>query len=101
MPSSKNTQVYVSRLPKRVTRDDLKDLFKKFGKIRDVSIKRGYAFIEFDDHHEAEEAIGEMDGRSYEGQKLVVQAAGQKRTPTRGRGPQPDDICYNCNKTGH
>ena len=41
-----------------------------------------------------------MDGRSLDGHKLIVQIAGQK--PSRSsKGPQADDKCYKCGKTGH
>jgi RNA recognition motif-containing protein len=53
--SSKNPQVFVSRFPRRTTSDDIRDSFKKFGKIRDVNMKSGFAFIEFDDYRDAEE----------------------------------------------
>ena len=46
MPSSsKNPQVYVAKFPKESTADDLKDLFKKYGRIREILFKNGYAFI--------------------------------------------------------
>jgi len=101
--SSKNPQIYVSRLPRKATSDDLKDLFKKYGKIREILLKNGYAFIEFDDYRDADEAANEMDGKSFEGQKIIVQPAGQKKTPSRrdARGPQAADKCYNCGKPGH
>lgn len=44
MPS-KNNQVYVSQFPRRATSEDLKELFDEFGKIKEVYMKRGYAFI--------------------------------------------------------
>ena len=60
---------------------------------------------EFEDYRDAEDAVAGLDGKSYEGQKLVVQQAGQKRTSTRNtsgpRGPQTADKCYNCGKSGH
>ena len=45
MPSSKNPQIYVSRLSRRVSKDDLADAFKQFGKIREILLKNGFAFI--------------------------------------------------------
>ena len=38
------------------------------------------------------------------GQKIIVQSArGRRLSPIRQRrpGPQENDICYNCGKTGH
>ncbi len=44
-PSSKGVQVYVAGFSRRTNRDDLKDLFRKFGKIRDIILKERYAFL--------------------------------------------------------
>ena len=35
--SEKNAQIFVTKLPLDTEADDLKDMFKKFGKIRDVT----------------------------------------------------------------
>ena len=43
--SSKTTQIFVTRLVRDVTEDDLKKAFRKFGKIKEVTIKRGYGFV--------------------------------------------------------
>jgi len=55
-----------------------------------------------------------MDGKSLDGQKIIVEIAGANRknrkTSSRNdrgsdrggaRGPQPGDKCFNCGKTGH
>jgi len=42
-------------------------------------MKRGYAFIEFDDSKDAEIAIREMDNKRIEGQRIVVQAASKNQ----------------------
>ena len=39
MSKERNIQVYVSGFSRRTTRDDLKDKFREFGKIRDVKMK--------------------------------------------------------------
>jgi RNA recognition motif-containing protein len=35
----------------------LRELFEKFGKIKDVSIKNGYAFIDFLDGEQADKVL--------------------------------------------
>ncbi|KAF4390398.1 hypothetical protein G4B88_024404 [Cannabis sativa] len=64
------SRVYVGNLSPRVTERDLEDEFRAFGVIRSVWVARrppGYAFIDFDDSRDAEDAIRELDGmrRSY------------------------------------
>ena len=104
---SKNSQIFIAKLSPSIRHKDLEYEFRKFGRIRTLQLKKGYAFIEFDDYHHADEAIHEMNGRRILGQKIVVQAAHGKRRETSPRsrprrpGPQETDICYNCGKTGH
>ena len=56
---------------------------------------------EFDDYRDADEAIERMDGKSFEGQRLVVQRAGEKKSRYSSKGPQSNDKCFNCGKLGH
>lgn len=113
-----NPQIFIAKLSPSVTEDDISHQFNRYGKIRNLQLKRGYAFLEYYDHHDAYEAIRKMDGRRINGQRIVVQEAKGKRH-TRERhesshspynkdrvrpkssGPQPDDICYNCGDKGH
>jgi len=40
-----NPQIYVGRLPRGLYERDLEDIFIKFGKIKSLLLKRGFAFI--------------------------------------------------------
>jgi RNA recognition motif-containing protein len=40
-----NPQIYIGRLPRGLYERDLEDIFVKFGKIRSLLMKRGFAFI--------------------------------------------------------
>jgi arginine/serine-rich splicing factor 7 len=72
------TQVYVAKLHHRTKEADLQDAFSKFGKIKDLSIKHTYAFINFEDHTAAENAIKEMNNKTFvNGEELVVEISGR------------------------
>ncbi len=43
--SGKNSQIFIARLHPRVSEKDLKYKFSKYGEIRDIRLKPGYAFI--------------------------------------------------------
>lgn len=124
MSEDKNPQIFLAKIPQSVTEQDLEHEFKSFGHIKELKLKTGYAFIEYDDYRDAQEAIKKKDGFKLNGARIVVQPArGSKRDRyryrsssssynrrsyrdnSRGRfrkiGPQADDICYNCGKTGH
>ncbi len=66
----------------------------------------------YEERRDAEEAVKKLDGQTLDGERIIVEhagrssslAAGQRksgRDSTRGRGPQPDDKCFKCGKTGH
>merc|ERR1711904_692100 len=99
--SSRHCQIFATKLPRDTTRDDLKDMFRKFGKIREVTLKRGYAFVEFYDRHDADDAIDRMNGEKVDGNRLVVERAGERKSRRSSRGPQPNDKCFNCGSRGH
>lgn len=58
------SRVYVGRLSNRTRERDLEDTFGKYGRITRVDMKYGYAFVEFSDNRDAEDAVRDLDGRS-------------------------------------
>jgi arginine/serine-rich splicing factor 4/5/6 len=62
-------RVYIGHLATDSAERDLKDLFKDFGKIRDVTIKNRFGFVEFDDRRDAEDAVREFHGTKFMGQR--------------------------------
>ena len=60
------TRLFVGNLPNDIREREVDDLFFKFGRIRDISVrtprdKPGYAFIEFDDDRDADDAQYDRD----------------------------------------
>ncbi|XP_055851185.1 ELAV-like protein 3 isoform X4 [Episyrphus balteatus] len=68
--SIKGANLYVSGLPKNMTQPDLEVLFSPFGKIitsrilcdNITGLSKGVGFIRFDQRHEADRAIKELNG---------------------------------------
>ncbi|CAN0327720.1 unnamed protein product, partial [Ectocarpus sp. 8 AP-2014] len=52
----------------------------------------GFAFIEFEDRRDAEDAVAEMDGREFDGARIVVQP---------GRGHRPNGPKFATRRTEH
>lgn len=75
MSRDKNPQIFVAKLSSSIREKDMDYEFRRFGPIKNIQLKRGYAFIEYEDYRDAEEAIHDMDGRRFEGQRIVVQKA--------------------------
>ncbi|CAL8120541.1 unnamed protein product [Orchesella dallaii] len=84
--SRNECRVYVGNLPPDIRTKDIEDLFYRYGKILYVDLKnrRGppFAFVEFEDPRDAEDAVSKRDGYDYDGYRLRVEFP---RGGTRGR----------------
>ncbi|KAK7849674.1 serine/arginine-rich splicing factor rsz22a [Quercus suber] len=83
------TRIYVGNLDPRVNERDLEDAFRDFGVIESVWVARrppGYAFIDFEDRRDAEDAIREIDGMCERSYSPRGRASPRRRSLTpRGR----------------
>ena len=77
------TRVYIGRLPYDVRERDIEKFFKGFGRIREILMKDGFAFVEFNDHRDADDAVYDLNGKEIMGERVHVEFA---RGPSRGRG---------------
>ncbi|XP_026472969.1 serine-arginine protein 55-like isoform X2 [Ctenocephalides felis] len=77
------SRVYVGGLPYGVRERDLERFFKGYGRTRDILIKNGYGFVEFDDYRDADDAVYELNGKELLGERVIVEAA---RGHARGNG---------------
>lgn len=87
------SRVYVGGLPYGTTERDLERFFRGYGRMRDVLIKNGYGFVEFDDYRDADDAVYELNGKKLLGERVTVERA--RGTP-RGR-----DQWSNSNRSDH
>ncbi|KAK1392632.1 Arginine/serine-rich splicing factor [Heracleum sosnowskyi] len=102
------TRLYVGRLSSRTRSRDLEHIFSRYGRVRDVDMKHDYAFVDFSDSRDADDARHSLDGREVDGSRLIVEfAKGVPRGPGGsreylGRGPSPGSgRCFNCGLDGH
>ncbi|KAJ8752519.1 hypothetical protein K2173_004807 [Erythroxylum novogranatense] len=80
MSSRSSRTLYVGNLPGDIRVREVEDLFYKYGPIVDIDVKipprpPGYAFVEFEDPRDAEDAIEERDGYKFDGHRLRVELA--------------------------
>jgi len=85
------TKVYVGNLPLSVTDRDIEDLFAKFGKIRNIQVKipprpPAYAFVEFSDPRDADDAVEARDGYEFNGARIRVEVARGRERKREFRG---------------
>ncbi|KAI3382469.1 hypothetical protein SNEBB_003292 [Seison nebaliae] len=90
---SRRNVVYVRNVPERAHAEDVKKYFSRFGPIVNVTVPldyysrraRGYAFVEFEDHHDANEVVGQRHHR-ISGNELDCEIArGGRKTPREMR----------------
>ncbi|KAF3454535.1 hypothetical protein FNV43_RR04983 [Rhamnella rubrinervis] len=80
MSSRASRTIYAGNLPGDIRLREIEDLFIKYGPIVDIDLKipprpPGYAFIEFEDPRDADEAIYGRDGYDFDGYRLRVELA--------------------------
>nr|ACO10556.1 Serine-arginine protein 55 [Caligus rogercresseyi] len=77
MPSG--SRVYIGNLPENVRERDVEKFLKDHGRIREVVIKSGYGFVEFDDPRDADDVVNDMDGKDFQGGRIRVEMARDPR----------------------
>lgn len=120
--------LFIGNLPRDADEKDLHDLFDKIGSCT-FRFKGNYAFVDYKDEKDADQAIKELNDSDFGGSRISVQFskksekydASKDRRPDRGgdrggdrgfnrdsRGPPRRDgdsggpkVCYNCQKPGH
>ncbi|KAI3968864.1 hypothetical protein MKX01_029014, partial [Papaver californicum] len=80
MSSRASRTLYVGNLPGDIREREVDDLFYKYGPIVEIDLKvpprpPGYAFVEFEDARDAEDAIRGRDGYNFDGHRLRVELA--------------------------
>jgi len=81
-----NKKLYVGNLSYSVGDQQLNDLFSKVGPVVSATVlkdrysgrSRGFGFVEMEEK-DAQKAIKELDGKEFEGRKLVVNEARPRR----------------------
>jgi len=89
MPGS-DCRVFLGGLSNRASEGDVERFFKGFGRIRNITLKNGYGFVEFEDARDADDAIYEMNNQSLCGSRVSVERSHGGERPRYGgerRGP--------------
>lgn len=75
--------IYVGKMSREVTKDDLLEAFEEFGQVKSVKIitdkvsgeSRGFGFVEMPAEAEAQSAINGLNGKELKGETLNVNEA--------------------------
>ncbi|KAK9872613.1 hypothetical protein WA026_018748 [Henosepilachna vigintioctopunctata] len=84
-------KVYVGNLGSSASKHELESAFSKYGPLRNVWVARnppGFAFVEFEDARDAEDAVRGLDGTRCCGNRVRVEMSnGRSRRGGGRRGP--------------
>jgi len=88
------SSLYVRNVSDGTHSEDLKDLFSKYGPVSDVYIPldyytrraRGFAYVQFEDARDAEDALYNLDRTNFYGRELEIEfAKGDRKSPGQMR----------------
>ncbi|XP_004520010.1 RNA-binding protein 1 isoform X2 [Ceratitis capitata] len=83
-------KVYVGNLGSSASKYEIENAFSKYGPLRNVWVARnppGFAFVEFEDRRDAEDATRGLDGTRCCGTRIRVEmSSGRSRRDDRRRG---------------
>lgn len=83
-------KVYIGNLGEGASKADIEGAFSKFGPLRNVWVARnppGFAFVEFEDNRDAEDACRQLDGTRIAGGRIKAEMSHGRTRRGRGGGP--------------
>ena len=86
-------KIFITKLSPQVTEKDIEKEFKVYGDIKNINLKRGYAFVEYYNKGDAKDAIRKLDNQKLFGQNqrvVVEEAIGRRRDRDRDRDRDHD-----------
>ncbi|CAJ0957297.1 unnamed protein product, partial [Mesorhabditis belari] len=80
------SRVFIGHLSSRASERDVEHFFRGYGRIRDIVLKNGFGFVQFDDDRDADDAIYELNGKDLAGERVILEFS--------RRGPRERDRGY-------
>lgn len=89
--------IYLGNLSYSATETSIRDLFEGFGQVTTAKIvtdkftgsSRGFGFVEMANDDEAQKAIAELNGKEFQGRKMVVnESRPRENTGRENRAPR-------------
>ncbi|XP_060858325.1 serine-arginine protein 55-like [Metopolophium dirhodum] len=72
---SNGFRVFVGGLSHCISERDLSRFFQKIGRVKDIAMKNGYAFVEFHNYRDVDDAVYELNGCQLNGKRVTVERA--------------------------
>ena len=88
------TKLFVGKLSFNTTDAGLESLFASYGKVISASViidrgtnqSKGFGFVEMENDEDAQKAISELDGKSFEDRVITVNVARPREDRPQNRG---------------
>ena len=90
---SRDSKVFIGNVPTDCRESDIESFFSDIGEIREVVVKKNYAFCEFADYYDAKDAVKERDGGILLGSRVRVEFAKGEKNRGAGGSRSPDRNC--------
>ena len=89
-----DSKLYVGNLSYSTTEDDLRQLFSQAGNVKSVSVikdrdtgrSKGFGFVEMGSDEDAQKAVSQFNGQSFQDRSLKVNVARPREDRPRGGG---------------
>ncbi len=96
-------KLFVGHINDKVRESDLRSLFSKYGDVRRLDLKVGFAFVEYDKQEDADKAAKDLNNYDLLGGRISVDFAfTQGEVPRKKRSAVPGEgRCHRCGKEGH
>uniref|UniRef100_K7G5I3 Nuclear receptor coactivator 5 n=1 Tax=Pelodiscus sinensis TaxID=13735 RepID=K7G5I3_PELSI len=79
-PQDLERRLFVGNLPTdHMTREEMEEIFSKYGKIRALSMFHGYGFVQYERLEDVQAALDGEKGRLYKGYRLDINKAAERR----------------------
>jgi RNA recognition motif-containing protein len=101
--------IYLGNLSYSATENSVRDLFEGFGQVTTAKIvtdkftgsSRGFGFVEMPNEDEAQKAIAELNGKEFQGRKMVVnESRPRENTGRENRAPRREGGYSSYNRDG-
>ncbi|KAI1730288.1 RNA recognition motif domain-containing protein [Ditylenchus destructor] len=79
-------RIFIGGLSNRSTEHDIEDFFRGYGKILEVVLKKGFGFVQFEDKHDAEDAIKDLNGKKLCGERINLEVPNRDTRRVDNRG---------------
>ncbi|CAM2102168.1 unnamed protein product [Caretta caretta] len=79
-PQDLERRLFVGNLPTdHMTREEMEEIFSKYGKIRALSMFHGYGFVQYERLEDVQAALDGEKGRLFKGYRLDINKAAERR----------------------